>query len=121
MKYIEISIKQCKSGGIDCRVHGLAVMGKIVDDFGDPASSVSFLASDNEDVEVSICSSLCHSYKVHVANFNVINLCQSSVCICIIIINNLRNVLNEHNSINDCLLIFLVIVMLYIYKDVRMV
>lgn len=52
LKYIEISIKQCKSGGIDCRVHGLAVMGKIVDDFGDPASSVSFLASDNEDVEV---------------------------------------------------------------------
>ena len=53
IKYIEISIKQCKSGGIDCRVHGLAVMGKIVDDFGDPASSVSFLASDNEDVEVT--------------------------------------------------------------------
>ncbi|XP_071532835.1 E3 ubiquitin-protein ligase HERC2 isoform X2 [Panulirus ornatus] len=51
IKYIEISIKQCKSGGIDCRVHGLAIMGKIVDDFGDPASSVSFLASDNEDVE----------------------------------------------------------------------
>ncbi|KAK8398901.1 hypothetical protein O3P69_004178 [Scylla paramamosain] len=54
LKYIEISIKQCKSGGIDCRVHGLAVMGKIVDDFGDPASSVSFLASDNEDVEDEI-------------------------------------------------------------------
>ncbi|XP_042217246.1 E3 ubiquitin-protein ligase HERC2-like isoform X2 [Homarus americanus] len=54
VKYIEISIKQCKSGGIDCRVHGLAMMGKIVDDFGDPASSVSFLASDNEDVEDDI-------------------------------------------------------------------
>lgn len=53
IKFIEISIKQCKSGGIDCRVHGLAVMGKIVDEFSDPASAVSFLASDNEDVEVS--------------------------------------------------------------------
>lgn len=47
-----MSIKQCKSGGIDCRVHGLGMMGKVVDDFGDPASTVSFLASDNEDVEV---------------------------------------------------------------------
>lgn len=56
MKYIEIGIKQCKSGGIDCRVHGLAIMGKLVDEFGDPASSVSFLASDNEDVEVYIQS-----------------------------------------------------------------
>ncbi|XP_042876756.1 E3 ubiquitin-protein ligase HERC2-like isoform X6 [Penaeus japonicus] len=54
MKYIEIGIKQCKSGGIDCRVHGLAIMGKLVDEFGDPASSVSFLASDNEDVEDEI-------------------------------------------------------------------
>lgn len=31
-------------------------MGKIVDDFGDPASTVSFLASDNEDVEVGYSS-----------------------------------------------------------------
>lgn len=66
LKYIEISIKQCKSGGIDCRVHGLAVMGKIVDDFGDPASSVSFLASDNEDVEVNVCSSLLHQLISHI-------------------------------------------------------
>ncbi|KAK4294466.1 hypothetical protein Pmani_032901 [Petrolisthes manimaculis] len=54
VKYVEISIKQCKSGGIDCRVHGLAMLGKIVDDLGDPASAISFLASDNEDAEDEI-------------------------------------------------------------------
>lgn len=54
IKFIDISIKQCKSGGIDCRIHGLTIMGKVVDEYGDPASSISFLASDNEDIEDDI-------------------------------------------------------------------
>ena len=54
VKYIEIGIKECKSGGIDCRVHGLAITGKYFDEFGDASSSVSFLASDNEETEVNI-------------------------------------------------------------------
>ena len=58
VKYIEIGIKQCKSGGIDCRVHGLAITGKCVEDFADPSSSVSFLASDNEETEV--CNNFCY-------------------------------------------------------------
>lgn len=77
LKYIEISIKQCKSGGIDCRVHGLAVMGKIVDDFGDPASSVSFLASDNEDVEVNVHSLLLHLGTSHAQVFFISLICDS--------------------------------------------
>ncbi|XP_076028585.1 E3 ubiquitin-protein ligase HERC2 isoform X2 [Oratosquilla oratoria] len=51
MKFISIDIKQCKSGGIDCRVHGLAVTGKMLEQYGDPSVAVSFLASDNEDAE----------------------------------------------------------------------
>ena len=48
-RYIEIAIKQCRSSGIDCKVHGLTVVGRLRADEDDTAASYSFLASDRED------------------------------------------------------------------------
>ncbi|XP_033632375.1 E3 ubiquitin-protein ligase HERC2-like [Asterias rubens] len=48
-RLIEISIKQCKSSGIDCKVHGLSIVGRLCPDEDDIAASFSFLASENED------------------------------------------------------------------------
>lgn len=47
-RYIEIAIKQCRSSGIDCKVHGLSIMGRIRAEDEDLAT-VPFLASDNEE------------------------------------------------------------------------
>jgi E3 ubiquitin-protein ligase HERC2 len=48
---IEISIRQCKSSGIDCKVHGLSVVGRLKSDEDDMAANFVFLASDNEEDE----------------------------------------------------------------------
>ncbi|XP_014678095.1 PREDICTED: E3 ubiquitin-protein ligase HERC2-like [Priapulus caudatus] len=50
-RYVEIAIKQCKSNGIDCKVHGLSIIGRIRGDDSDLASSFSILASEDEDGE----------------------------------------------------------------------
>ncbi|CAH1776574.1 unnamed protein product, partial [Owenia fusiformis] len=50
-RYIDISIRQCKSSGIDCKVHGLSVIGRVKAEDDDTASAFSFLASDNEEEE----------------------------------------------------------------------
>ena len=47
-RYIEIAIKQCRSSGIDCKVHGLSIVGRIRAEDEDLAT-VPFLASDNEE------------------------------------------------------------------------
>nr|XP_014343905.1 PREDICTED: E3 ubiquitin-protein ligase HERC2 [Latimeria chalumnae] len=47
-RYIEIAIKQCRSSGIDCKVHGLSIAGRIRAEDEDLAA-VPFLASDNEE------------------------------------------------------------------------
>lgn len=47
-RYIEIAIKQCRSSGIDCKVHGLSIIGRIRAEDEDLAT-VPFLASDNEE------------------------------------------------------------------------
>uniref|UniRef100_A0A8C0GP25 E3 ubiquitin-protein ligase HERC2 n=1 Tax=Chelonoidis abingdonii TaxID=106734 RepID=A0A8C0GP25_CHEAB len=47
-RYIEIAIKQCRSSGIDCKIHGLSVLGRIRAEDEDLAA-VPFLASDNEE------------------------------------------------------------------------
>ena len=49
--FIEISIKQCKSSGIDCKVHGLSIIGRLRSDEDDMAANFIFLASDNEEEE----------------------------------------------------------------------
>ncbi|XP_030333717.1 E3 ubiquitin-protein ligase HERC2 isoform X5 [Strigops habroptila] len=47
-RYIEIAIKQCRSSGIDCKIHGLSILGRIRAEDEDLAA-VPFLASDNEE------------------------------------------------------------------------
>jgi E3 ubiquitin-protein ligase HERC2 len=47
-RFVEISIKQCRNGGIDCKVHGLQVVGKKrteEDEEEAYSSTISFLAS----------------------------------------------------------------------------
>ncbi|OXU31335.1 hypothetical protein TSAR_012680, partial [Trichomalopsis sarcophagae] len=48
---VEIAIKQCRNGGIDCKIHGLQIIGykKVFEN--QLATSVSFLASDWEVVQ----------------------------------------------------------------------
>ncbi|KAG9492304.1 hypothetical protein GDO78_000687 [Eleutherodactylus coqui] len=47
-RYIEVAIKQCRSSGIDCKIHELSVIGQIRAEDEDLAT-VPFLASDNEE------------------------------------------------------------------------
>ncbi|XP_037554244.1 E3 ubiquitin-protein ligase HERC2 [Nematolebias whitei] len=47
-RYIEVAIKQCRSSGIDCKIHGLRIVGRIRAEDEDLAT-VPFLASDNEE------------------------------------------------------------------------
>ncbi|XP_054644739.1 E3 ubiquitin-protein ligase HERC2 isoform X2 [Dunckerocampus dactyliophorus] len=49
-RYIEIAIKQCRSSGIDCKIHGLGIVGRVRAEDEDLAT-VPFLASDNEEEE----------------------------------------------------------------------
>lgn len=49
-RFIEIAIKQCRSSGIDCKIHSLGVVGRIRAEDEDLAT-VPFLASDNEEEE----------------------------------------------------------------------
>lgn len=49
-RYIEIAIKQCRSSGIDCKIHGLVLLGRVRAEDEDWAA-VPFLASDNEEEE----------------------------------------------------------------------
>ncbi|XP_020707195.2 E3 ubiquitin-protein ligase HERC2 isoform X3 [Athalia rosae] len=48
---IEISIKQCRNGGIDCKIHALHIVGRKKIFENQLATSVSFLASDWEAVQ----------------------------------------------------------------------
>jgi len=43
-----VAIKQCRSSGIDCKIHGLSLVGRIRAEDEDLAA-VPFLASDNEE------------------------------------------------------------------------
>ena len=47
-RFVEIAVKQCRNGGIDCKVHGLQVVGRKKGEEED-FSAVSFLASDAEE------------------------------------------------------------------------
>lgn len=48
-RFIEISVKHCKSNGIDCRVHGLSIIGRVGSDDEDYTSVSSFLVPDLQD------------------------------------------------------------------------
>uniref|UniRef100_A0A0A9VNP3 HECT-type E3 ubiquitin transferase n=2 Tax=Lygus hesperus TaxID=30085 RepID=A0A0A9VNP3_LYGHE len=47
---IEIAIKLCWNGGIDCKIHGLSITGRRKPMFSELPSAVSFLASDTSDI-----------------------------------------------------------------------
>ncbi|MGH0166749.1 UNVERIFIED_CONTAM: hypothetical protein FKN15_006610 [Acipenser sinensis] len=47
-RYIEVAIKQCRSSGIDCKIHSLGIVGRFRAEDEDLAT-VPFLASDNEE------------------------------------------------------------------------
>ena len=49
-RFIEVAIKQCRQSGIDCKIHGLSVIGRFRSD-EDSAAGFSFLASDREEEE----------------------------------------------------------------------
>ena len=53
-KYFEIAVKQCSSGGIDCKIHGLRIVGRRRIEDEEYSSALSFLASDSEEVEDSM-------------------------------------------------------------------
>jgi E3 ubiquitin-protein ligase HERC2 len=48
---VEIAIKQCRNGGIDCKVHGLQIVGKKKTDEDLFSNNMSFLASDSEECD----------------------------------------------------------------------
>ncbi|KAJ8681467.1 hypothetical protein QAD02_017254 [Eretmocerus hayati] len=53
---IEIAVRQCCNGGIDCKIHGLHVIGRRRSADSQLAASVSFLASDWEAVQQRMCA-----------------------------------------------------------------
>ncbi|KAJ9582054.1 hypothetical protein L9F63_003637, partial [Diploptera punctata] len=50
---IEIAIKQCRNGGIDCKIYALNIIGKKRTTEGQLPTALSFLASDNDDIQDS--------------------------------------------------------------------
>lgn len=48
-RFLEIGIRQCKSSGIDCKIHGIGLTARAKADEDDMAASFSFLALDEED------------------------------------------------------------------------
>ena len=53
-RYFEVAIKQCRNGGIDCKIHGLQIIGRKRSEEDEFSSALSFLASDSEEVEESL-------------------------------------------------------------------
>ena len=57
---IEIAVRQCRSSGIDCKVHGLSVRGRLRSDADDGdgdelvVNPSAYLASDGEDDSVAV-------------------------------------------------------------------
>ena len=51
IRYIQIAIKQCRNGGIDCKIHGLQVVGRKRCEEDEFSSTMSFLASDSEECD----------------------------------------------------------------------
>ena len=67
-RYVEIAVKQCRNGGIDCKVHGLQVVGRRrgggdLDEDEAYSSSISFLASDSEECEGHAAGAPAHSSR----------------------------------------------------------
>lgn len=76
-RYIEIAIKQCRSSGIDCKVHGLSIIGRIRAEDEDLAT-VPFLASDNEEEDDDKAAT--GRYSIAVVGF-ICKCCLRTFCI----------------------------------------
>lgn len=50
-RLVEIRIKQCRSGGIDCKIHGLSIIGRHRTEEEDLVSSFPYLASDGDEAD----------------------------------------------------------------------
>ncbi|XP_023218340.1 E3 ubiquitin-protein ligase HERC2-like isoform X1 [Centruroides sculpturatus] len=48
-RIVEIAIKQCRSGGIDCKVHGLTIIGRLRTDDDDLVANYPYLVSEEEE------------------------------------------------------------------------
>ena len=64
---IEIAIKQCKNGGIDCKIHALQIVGRKKIYENQLATSVSFLASDWEVVQEQMMAQRAGDVQQHSA------------------------------------------------------
>lgn len=53
-RFIELAIRQCRSCGIDCKVHGLIMVGKRHTDEEEIWTPAAFLVSDTEEVEAEV-------------------------------------------------------------------
>ncbi|XP_073987726.1 E3 ubiquitin-protein ligase HERC2 isoform X1 [Rhodnius prolixus] len=70
---IEIAIKLCWNGGIDCKIHGLYITGRRKPMFSELPSTVSFLASDSSEIRElnrSCTSNSTSAFKVFVWGLN---------------------------------------------------
>ena len=50
-RFVEIAIKQCKNSGIDCKVWGLCISGRLRNEDERTNMAFTFLASDGEEQE----------------------------------------------------------------------
>lgn len=57
-RFIEIGIKQCRSSGIDCKVYGLIIFGRLRFDEDDVVVNFSFFVLDREEEEEEKVNSL---------------------------------------------------------------
>ena len=47
-RVVEIAVRQCRNSGIDCKVHGVSIVGKLKVDDDDAAVGFSFLAQEDD-------------------------------------------------------------------------
>uniref|UniRef100_A0A8C4NCA0 Uncharacterized protein n=1 Tax=Eptatretus burgeri TaxID=7764 RepID=A0A8C4NCA0_EPTBU len=64
---IEIAIRQCRSSGIDCKVHGLSIIGRMSSE-DDDAATCPFLALENEEEADDVSNSTCAIKKTSLSS-----------------------------------------------------
>uniref|UniRef100_UPI00358FCF6D E3 ubiquitin-protein ligase HERC2 n=1 Tax=Myxine glutinosa TaxID=7769 RepID=UPI00358FCF6D len=66
-RFIEIAIRQCRSSGIDCKVHGLSIVGRMRSE-DDDAATCPFLALENEEEADDVSNSTCALKKTSLSS-----------------------------------------------------
>ncbi|CAG9815802.1 unnamed protein product [Phaedon cochleariae] len=83
---IEINVSKCRNNGIDCKIHGITMVGIMKQSFGELKTSVSFLANDwdltqeatpgpslitmTQECNTDLASSTSSGYRVYVWGLN---------------------------------------------------